>query len=157
MMSGTAVRTLKEASITESGLNPECLIETRWKVPAGSEHVVSAHQPKQTAMKLVSAAFIMTVHKNDLGPDLVLFPGLEMFSTSKPDNVFLEAAPCFCANALLLCAYGNPTIFAHPIENAGCRKKTVPFRNAFDWLGSENTRSKTAHFIIRNCNRPRDS
>src|SRR5258706_13206709 len=31
MMSGTAVRTLKEASITESGLNPECLIEIRWK------------------------------------------------------------------------------------------------------------------------------
>src|SRR5260221_11745298 len=24
----------------------------------------------------------------------------------------------------------------------------VPFRNPFDWLGSENTRSKTAHFII---------
>jgi hypothetical protein len=32
-MSGTAVRTLKEAWITESGLNPECLIEIRWKVP----------------------------------------------------------------------------------------------------------------------------
>ena len=34
MMSGTAWRTLKEASITESGLNPECLIEIRWKVPS---------------------------------------------------------------------------------------------------------------------------
>src|ERR1700733_756574 len=34
MMSGTAVRALKEASITESGLNPECLIEIRWKVPS---------------------------------------------------------------------------------------------------------------------------
>jgi hypothetical protein len=31
-------------------------------------------------MKLVSAAFIVTVYKNDLGPDLVLFPGLEMFT-----------------------------------------------------------------------------
>jgi hypothetical protein len=28
-------------------------------------------------MKLVSAAFVVTVHKNDLGPDLVLFPGLD--------------------------------------------------------------------------------
>src|SRR5258708_33791754 len=69
------------------------------------------------------------------------------------DTVFLEDAPCFSSNALLLCAYGNPTIFAHPVENGGSRKKTVPLRNAFDWLGSENTGSKTAHFIIRNCYR----
>jgi hypothetical protein len=86
-------------------------------------------------MKLVSAAFIVTVHKNDLGPDLVLFPGLEMLNTSKPDNVFLEAAPRFSSNALLLCAYGNPTIFAHPGKNGGSRKKTVPFRNAFELVG----------------------
>ena len=98
----------------------------------GNDHAVGAHQPKQTAMKLVSAAFVVTIHKNDLGPDLVLFPGLEMFRTSKPDNVFLEAAPCFCPNALLLSTYGNPTIFAHPVENGGSRKKTVSFRNAFD-------------------------
>jgi hypothetical protein len=63
-------------------------------------------------MKLVSAAFIVTVHENDLGPDLVLFQGLEMLKASKPDNVFLEAAPCFSSNALLLCANGNPTIVA---------------------------------------------
>src|ERR1700745_4189607 len=107
-------------------------------------------------MKLVSAAFIVTVHKNDLGPDLGLFPALEMLNPSKPDNVFLEAAPCFSANALLLCAYGDPTIFAHPGENGGSRKKTVPFRNAVDWLRSENTGSKTAHFIIRNCYGSRD-
>jgi hypothetical protein len=97
---------------------------------------------------LVSAAFIVTVHKNDLGPDLVLFPGPEMLNPSKPDNVFLEAAPCFSSNALLLCAYGNPTILAHLVENGGSRKKTVSFRNAVDWLGSENTGSKTAHFIL---------
>jgi len=106
-------------------------------------------------MKLVSAAFIVTVHKNDLRPNLVFFPGLEMLKTSKPDNLFLKAAPCFSSNALLLCAYGNPTIFAHPVENGGSRKETVPFRNAIDWLGSENTRSKTAHIIIRNCYRSR--
>ena len=107
-------------------------------------------------MKLVSAAFIVTVYKNDLGPDLILFPGLEMLNPSKPDNVFLEAAPCFGSNALPLCAYGNPTIFPHPAKNGGSRKKTVSFRNALDWLGSENTRSKTAQFIIRNCYRSRD-
>jgi hypothetical protein len=78
-----------------------------------------------------------------------------MLNPSKPDNVFVEAAPGFSSNALLLCAYGNPTIFAHPGGNGGSRKKTVSFRNAFDWLGSENTRSKTAHFIIRNCYRSR--
>ena len=39
-------------------------------------------------MKLVSAAFIVTVYKHDLGPDLVLFPALEMFSPSKADKVF---------------------------------------------------------------------
>src|SRR5260221_10816951 len=108
-------------------------------------------------MKLVSAAFIVTVHENDLGPDLVLFPALEMLKTSKPDNVFLEAAPRFSSNALLLCACGNPPIFAHPVENGGSRKKTVPVRNAVDWLGGENTGSKTVHFIIRNCYRSRDS
>src|ERR1700730_15898399 len=123
----------------------------------GNDHAVGAHQPKQTAMKLVSAAFIVTVHQNDLGPDLVLFPPLEMLNTSKPDKVFLEDGPCFGSNALLLCAYVNPTIFAQPVENGGSRKKTVSFRNAFDGLGSENTGSKTAHFIIRNCYRSRDS
>jgi hypothetical protein len=66
----------------------------------GNNHAVGAHQPKQTAMKLVSAAFIVTAHRNDLGPDLVLFPGLETLNPSKPDNVFLEAAPCFGSNAL---------------------------------------------------------
>jgi hypothetical protein len=71
-----------------------------------------------------------------------------MLTPSKPDKVFLEAAPGFSSNALLLCAYGNPTIFAHPVENGASRKKTVPFRNACDWLGSENTRGKTAHFIM---------
>ena len=95
-----------------------------------------------------------------------------MLTPSKPDKVFLEAAPCFSSNALLLCAYGNPTIFAHPgfwtllagkpdsrslagfltkdggVKNGGSRKKTVSFRNALDWLGSENTGSKTAQFII---------
>jgi hypothetical protein len=104
MMSGTAVRTLKEASITESGLNPECLIEIRWEGAIGNDHAVGAHQAKQTAMKLVSAAFIVTVDKNGLGPNLVLFPGLEMLNPSKPDHVFLEAAPCFRSNGLLLCA-----------------------------------------------------
>jgi hypothetical protein len=44
-------------------------------------------------MKLVGTAFIVTVHQNDLGPDLVLFPGLKVFGPSKPDHVFLEAAP----------------------------------------------------------------
>ena len=39
----------------------------------GNDHAVGAHQLKQTAMKLVSAALIVTVHQNDLGPDLVLF------------------------------------------------------------------------------------
>jgi hypothetical protein len=67
-------------------------------------------------MKLVSAAFIVTVHKNDLGADLVLFPGLEMLKTSKPNNVSLEAAPCLSANALLLCAYGDPTISRIPVR-----------------------------------------
>ena len=108
-------------------------------------------------MKLVSATFIVTVDKNDLGPDLVLFPALKVFGPSKPDHVFLEAAPRFGSNALLLSAYGNPTIFAHPVENGGSRKKTVPLRNAFDWLGSENTGSKTAQFIIWNCYRSRHS
>jgi hypothetical protein len=49
-------------------------------------------------MKLVSAAFIVTVHQNDLGPNLVLIPGLEMLKASKPDNVLLEAASCFRSN-----------------------------------------------------------
>jgi hypothetical protein len=39
-------------------------------------------------MKLVSAAFIVTVHQNDLGPDLVLFPTLEMLKASKADTCF---------------------------------------------------------------------
>jgi hypothetical protein len=52
-------------------------------------------------MKLVSAAFIVTVHQNDLRPDLVLFPALEMLKASKPDNVFLEAGR---ASVRMLCS-----------------------------------------------------
>ena len=36
----------------------------------------------------------------------------------------------------------------HGLRERGQLVETVPFRNAFDWLGSENARSKTAHFII---------
>src|SRR5260370_5346753 len=97
-------------------------------------------------MKLVSAAFIVTVNQNDLGPDLVLFPTLEMLDPSKADNVFLEAAPCFSSNALLLCAYGNPTIFGHPVENGGSRKKTVSFRNAFRWVGKRKHSEQSGAF-----------
>ena len=74
-------------------------------------------------MKLVSAAFIVTADQNDLGPDLVLFPALEMLKPSKPDHVFLEAGTGFRANALLLRAYGNPTIFPHPVEHGGSGEK----------------------------------
>ena len=56
-------------------------------------------------MKLVSAAFIVTVYKHDFGPDLVLFPALELLNPGEPDNVFLEAAPCFGSNALIVIAY----------------------------------------------------
>jgi len=67
-------------------------------------------------MELISAAFIVTVHENDLGPDLVLFPALEMLKTSKPDHVFLEAAPCFRSNALLLGAYGTQPFSRIPLR-----------------------------------------
>jgi hypothetical protein len=55
-------------------------------------------------------AFIVTVHKNDLGPDLVLFPGLEMLNPSKPDNVFLEAAPCLRIRKTALMALRQPRL-----------------------------------------------
>ncbi len=92
-------------------------------------------------MKLVSAAFIVTVHKNDLGPDLVLFPGLKVFGPGKPDDVFLEAAPRFSSNALLLVRVQGTQPFSRiPVRMEGSRKENCSFpRNAFDWLGSENT------------------
>jgi hypothetical protein len=85
-------------------------------------------------MKLVSAAFIVTVHQNDLGPDLVLFPALEMLKASKPDYVFLEAAACFSSNALLLCAYGKTTIFGIPLrmEEVG-RKRYLSETPSIGW------------------------
>src|ERR1700740_3311527 len=157
MMSGTAVRSCKESLDDGVGIEPGMFDGDPLEGAIGNDHAVGAHQAKQTAMKLVSAAFIVTVHQNDLGLDLVLFPGLEMFRPSKPDNVFLEAAPCFSTNPLLQCANRDPTIFTHPCKNRGSREKTVPLRNACDWLGSENTRSQTVHFIIRNCYRSEDS
>src|SRR5260221_4165053 len=75
------------------GIEPEMFDCDPLEGAIGNDHAVGAHQAKQTAMKLVSSAFVVTVHKHDLGPDLVLFPALEMLNPSKPDNVFLEAAP----------------------------------------------------------------
>jgi hypothetical protein len=51
------------------GIEPEMFDGDALERVIGNDEAVSAHQPKQTAMKLVSAAFIVTVHKNDLGPN----------------------------------------------------------------------------------------
>ena len=91
----------------------------------GNDHAVRADQSKQTAMKLVSATLVVTVQKHDFRPYLVLFPSVQVFNARETDEMFLETAPCFGANALLFGADRDPTIFAHPFENRGSRKKTV--------------------------------
>jgi hypothetical protein len=91
-------------------------------------------------MKLVSAALVVTVQKHDFGPDLVLFPSVQVFNARKTDEMFLESASCFGANPLLFGPDWDPTIFPHSFENRGSRKKAVPIRNTFDRLRSENTR-----------------
>jgi hypothetical protein len=70
-------------------------------------------------MKLVSAAPVMTVEKNNFGPDLVFFPSLELFSAGEPDEMLLKAASSFGPDALLLGADRYPTVFAHAFENRG--------------------------------------
>jgi hypothetical protein len=40
----------------------------------GNDHAVGAHQPKEPAMKLVSAAFIVTVYQNRSRAGLGSFP-----------------------------------------------------------------------------------
>jgi hypothetical protein len=106
----------------------------------GDDQAVRADQSKQTAMKLVSAALVVTVQKHDFGPDLVLFPSVQVFNARKTDEMFLESASCFGANPLLFGPDWDPTIFPHSFENRGSRKKAVPIRNTFDRLRSENTR-----------------
>src|SRR4029077_35174 len=105
------------------------------------DQAVRADQPKQTAMKLVSAALVVTVQKHDFRPDLVFLPSIQVFNTCKTDEMFLESASCFGANALLFGPDWDPTIFPHSFENRGSRKKAVSIRNTFDRLRSEDTRS----------------
>jgi hypothetical protein len=92
-------------------------------------------------MKLVSAALVVTVQKHDFGPDLVFLPTLQVFNARETDEMFLESASCFGANALLFGPDRDPTVFPHALENRGSRKKAVPIRNTFDRLRSEDTRS----------------
>src|SRR5258708_9667400 len=117
----------------------------------GNDHAVRAHQSEQTAMKLVSATLVVTVQKHDFRPDLVLFPSVQVFNACETDEMFLETAPCFGANALLFGADREPTVFPHSFENRGSSKKAVPIRNTFDRLISEDTRSHPLQFLIRNC------
>ena len=107
----------------------------------GDDHAVRADQSKQTAMKLVSAALVVTVQKHDFRPDLVFLPSVQVFNARETDEMFLEAASFFGANPLLFGSDWDPTIFPHAFENRGSRKKAVPIRNTFDWLRSEDTRS----------------
>jgi hypothetical protein len=105
------------------------------------DQAVRADQSKQTAVKLVSAAFVVTVQKHDFRPDLVFLPSVQVFNARETDKMFLESASCFGANALLFGPDWDPTIFPHSFENRGSRKKAVPIRNTFDRLRSEDTRS----------------
>src|SRR5260370_12985697 len=116
-----------------------------------NDHAVRANQSKQAAMKLVSAALVVTVQKHDFRPDLVLFPSVQVFKPRETDEMFLETAPCFGANALLFGADGDPPVFPHSCENRGSRQKAVPIRNTFDRLRSEDARSQLMQFLIRNC------
>jgi hypothetical protein len=68
-------------------------------------------------MKLVSAALVVTVQKHDFRPDLVFLPTVQVFNARETDEMFLESAPCFGANALLFGPDWNPTIFPHAFEN----------------------------------------
>jgi hypothetical protein len=68
-------------------------------------------------MKLVSAALVVTVQKHDFRPDLVLFPSVQVFNARETDEMFLESASCFGANALLFSADRDPTVFPHSFEN----------------------------------------
>jgi len=74
-----------------------------------------------------------------------------MFDPRETDEVFLETASCFGANALLFGSDRNPTVFPHSSENRGSRKKAIPVRNTFDRLRSEDARSHPLQFLIRNC------
>jgi len=88
-------------------------------------------------VKLVSAALVVTVQKHDFRPDLVFLPSVQVFNARETDEMFLESASCFGANALLFGPDWDPIIFPHSFENRGSRKKAVPIRNTFDWLRSE--------------------
>jgi hypothetical protein len=116
MMSGTARRTLNEASMTESGLNPEMFDRYPLERGIGDDQAVRADQSKQAAMKLISAALVVTVQKHDFRPDFVLLPSFKVFSARETDEMFLESAPWFGANALLFGTDRDPTGFPHAFE-----------------------------------------
>jgi len=62
-------------------------------------------------MKLVGAALVVTVQKHHFGPDLVFLPSVQVFNARKTDEMFLESASCFGANALLFGSDRDPTVF----------------------------------------------
>jgi hypothetical protein len=66
---------------------------------------------KNKAMKLVSAALVVTVQKHNFRPDLVLFPSVQVFNARETNVMFLETAPCFGAYGLLFGSDRDPTVF----------------------------------------------
>jgi hypothetical protein len=49
------------------------------------DQAVRADQSKQTAVKLVSAALVVTVQKHHFGPDLIFLPTVQVFNARKTD------------------------------------------------------------------------
>jgi hypothetical protein len=106
MMSGTAPRTLNEATMTESGLNPECLIEIRWNVASAinvelhiSRRPCRLSRPVETgrneAGKRCSCRDCSKA-RLQAGPGFL--PSVQVFHARKTDEMSLEAVSCFGAN-----------------------------------------------------------
>jgi hypothetical protein len=91
-------------------------------------------------MQLVSTAFIVTVEKDDFGPDFVLRPGVEIFSASEANEMFLKPAPLCCANVLLFGADRHPAMTSHTVEDGRGGQKTISIGNVSHRLRGENTR-----------------
>jgi hypothetical protein len=98
---GHSTKDFKRSLDDRIGIEPGMFDRYPLERGIGDDQAVRADQSKQTAVKLVSAALVVTVQKHDLRPDLVLFPSLGVFRSCETDEMFLESASCLGANALL--------------------------------------------------------
>jgi hypothetical protein len=148
MMAGTASRIAKLAWMIGLRVKAGVLDGDARERRIGQHHAVEAHQPKQAAVELVSAAAVVAVEQHQLRAHLVKLPAFQVFGPGEAQTMLLEALAGLVAHGLLDGAHRQPAAFPHALQDGTGGEKGIAIRNAWDRLRGEDRRGKAFEVLI---------